>query len=118
MFQNEIQLTPEFGNVEQIKALREYDKKFDEFINGVVPECDYEVKGIATFRCMCGFNLDLETTAERENDIECFEGQTKTCYHCNKHYQFVIKKSYRNYSGRRFCDEELVVVLKEKNNLN
>lgn len=116
MFQNEIQLTPEFGNVEQINALREYDKLFTKFTNGVVPECDYEVRCIATFRCICGFNLDLETPAEGENDISCFEGKTKTCYHCNKHYQFVIKKSYRIYSGRRFYDEELVVVLKEKIN--
>ena len=93
----------EFGNLEQIRVLRKYSKKIEEFIIGVRPDYHYEVTGTASFNCICGRKVEISRIdAENEDDIECFEDQTKRCYSCKRNYEFIIRREYRKHGERNY----------------
>jgi hypothetical protein len=119
LWQDGVKLKLEFGNLEQIEAIRNNNRKMEAFLNGEIkPNCSYEVRGTAGFFCMCGNLLSTyHVEAESEDDIECFEGLKITCKACDKKYEFVIHKEYstRTQMGRRICiNEELGVKLIQK----
>lgn len=108
-------LTLEFGNIEQINALREYEKLIKKFTDdGVSPEVEYDITATATFDCICGYQLRSQSDAEDVGDIDCFKQDKVKCYRCNKQYAFIVKNKTEIHRGKKFYyADELVVVLKD-----
>jgi hypothetical protein len=118
LYRDGVKLKLEFGNLEQIEALRNFEKKMASFKKeGVSPRCDYEVKGEASFFCVCGRRICTEKNdAESEEDIECFEGIEETCKDCKRKYIFKIEKDWMitKVTNKRYSvNERLVVVFKD-----
>lgn len=83
----------EFGNIEQIKAIREHERKIHELENDGVeldPEFEVEVTASVEFRCTCGKYVYFYTDAEYEDDIRGFNDQKKKCK-CGINYKLEAK---------------------------
>lgn len=108
LWRDGVKLKLEFGDAEQIEAIKKANKRLEQFINGEIePNCSYEIKGTAGFFCMCGKLLSVENIeADYEGDTSCFEGQVKFCNACNNKYQLVIHREYSTRGTRRVCISE------------
>lgn len=117
LYKDGIKLKLEFGNLEQIEALRKHEKKVESFKDtGISPNCVYEVKGAASFFCVCDNMIRVENEAKNEGDIECFEDLEETCKKCKRKYIFKIKKEWGITKGtnKRYpVNEKLIVVFKD-----
>jgi hypothetical protein len=116
LYKDNSRLKLEFGNLEQIAAIRKYEKYVKQIKEGIEPECSYEVKGNVGFKCICGFFITVDDIeADFEGDIECFEDIQRTCRNCNKKYKFVVERKYGILApGRRYLQaEKLLVRLKD-----
>jgi hypothetical protein len=94
-YRNGIEEKPEFGNAEQIKCLREYERLMDEIEAGIplTPDFDIQVTADVTFKCACGKVLHKSCEASAEDDIECFENESVTCSQCRQRWLFFIDDS-------------------------
>jgi hypothetical protein len=104
-------LNPEFGNIEQIIALRKYEKLQKEFEDGITPTITYDVEAIANFTCICGSTVNLDgVKAKNTDDTHCFDSKQQHCYKCKRRYEFVLEADYRMYNGKRtYYGSELLV---------
>lgn len=117
LYKDGIKLKLEFGNLEQIQAIRNHERLIEDFKEeGVSPNCNYvvEVTAHANFTCICGKNMvTVDVTADDEEDEACFDGLIHTCKSCNRKYEFVLEKHYKNIQGKRHLHyEEIFVKLK------
>lgn len=82
----------EFGNREQIKAIRDYERKMEDLkTDGVElhPHYDISVDAEVYFKCNCGRVLWFRTECDEEGDLDCFEDMKKTC-NCGNTYQLSV----------------------------
>ena len=83
----------EFGNVEQIRAIKEHEQKIEELKgDGYEIEVDFEVtvEASAKFRCTCGSWLFFTVDADEEDDISCFEGYPNKKCGCGCTYELEV----------------------------
>lgn len=117
LYKDGVKMELEFGNMEQIDALRTFEKKIAQLTKGVNPDCEYEVKAKAFFECVCGEDISCKADAEDVDDIDCFDELKSKCYSCNREYEFVIDRKYYadpTLSGKmRISSETLNVKLKQ-----
>lgn len=99
-------VAPEFGNPEQIKAMKEYAAHIEALERGEL-QLNYEIELHATlegtFKCKCDTTVYIEY--EDTDEDECISGvvgMTKTCRNCKTTY--VIDKDE---------DDELIVKIKQ-----
>jgi len=82
----------EFGNNEQIKLIRDQEKRIEMF-NGdgleVDVEHEIEVTAYTHFKCICGKQINMEASASSDDDFECLEGKKSTCGACKRAYEVV-----------------------------
>lgn len=112
LWKNGVQLTLEFGNTEQINAIRKYEKKFESFRTGkVVPIKTYNITGTAIFECLCGRTLETDPEeADYDGDESCFENTKKKCGLCKREYLFVLEKTYGMQMKKRVVVNEKIFV--------
>ncbi len=93
---------PEFGNKEQILAMKIHAPTLALLNSGKMPfEYDVETKYTLNgdFKCVCGTKIFIEVEDDDEDDIVSeVAGMTKSCHKCKKKY--IIQKDE---------DDELVV---------
>ncbi|MDD5013569.1 MAG: hypothetical protein PHW73_00520 [Atribacterota bacterium] len=91
-YRDGIEEKPEIGNLEQIKVLREYERKMDSLQGGMEVHVDYEVEitASASFTCKCSKKLHLSCAAGAEEDVDCFAERKITCPQCKTSYKFFI----------------------------
>jgi hypothetical protein len=79
----------EFGNTQQIEALRKAEKELNKHTEGFEVEVDYEVEILATvnFKCVCGTNLHIKKNVGSEDATDAFDSDSKTCYKCQRVYE-------------------------------
>lgn len=82
----------EFGNVEQINAIREHAKSFEmlQSEDGLEVDVDFDIQVEATtnFKCLCGSYVYVSMSVDEEDDISEFIGTKKECRHCKRKYKF------------------------------
>lgn len=81
----------EHGNSDQIKALREYEKKKDLLINeGLELEVDEDVRVTQSieFLCTCDKKISKVCSSDEEYDYSGFINNTVKCYSCEATYNF------------------------------
>ena len=84
----------EFGNIEQINAIREYERSMAELQNDgleLEPEYEIEVNASVSFKCGCGCNVYFEVSASTDGDIDCFDGMSTKCK-CNNRYKLSVDR--------------------------
>jgi len=89
LYKGDVKLQLEFGNLEQIKALREYEYRMAAFSEDGLeldPYYETDVTAHASFRCLCGFSIDISVSADDDEDVDCFHSITKKCIKCSKSY--------------------------------
>lgn len=109
LWKDGVKLELEFGNVEQIQALRAYEQRIQEFLDGEVePNCHYEiaVTAFASFECICGNKITSQTDADDEDEVDCFDSTREKCRKCNRVYQFIVERVYKNNKGKPYLDYE------------
>jgi len=92
---NGVKQALEFGNVDQIAAIKEYGRTMYDLQNeGLGLEVDYEVtvEASVNFKCGCGLNVCFFSDASDEGDIDCFDGDTKTC-NCGVKYELKVDEN-------------------------
>ena len=89
LFKDGVQITPEYGNEEQIKAIRKYEQLSKELKEeGHVIEPEWQV--IAKFKCLCGGYLESSKEDIGDMDLSDFEGETVECGRCGQEYDFYL----------------------------
>ena len=98
----------EFGNEEQIKAIRKYEKTTGllETEQGFQIEPDYICKAEGTFTCTCGRNVYYEIDCEMDGDADSFEEQTVKCRGCGNDYVFNVNDEDEIFVKRYYNTEE------------
>jgi len=91
-YRGDIEEKPEIGNLEQIKLIREYEKRGDLLKEGLIikPTFTKEITANIYFQCVCGTYLFINSDCDCEDDIECLIGEKTTCYNCHKRYKVDI----------------------------
>lgn len=111
LFKDGKKLKLEFGNKEQIEALRRFEKSIEKFKVGVEPEVTYNIEAAAHFVCVCKHRLAVgHFPVDDIDEVDCFEDLTKKCHNCNREYKFVLKKNYKLHFGRSYLDSERLYV--------
>lgn len=89
---NEVPL--EFGNLEQIKLLKEYESRISELNEGLELDVDFETTYTASVKivCVCGKNIFFENEADDDEDINCLDNLKKSCRSCKAEYQLFVKE--------------------------
>lgn len=93
LYKDGVKLELEFGNLEHIKAVRNYEKRMEAFgEDGLELEPTYkvEITAMSCFNCVCETPIYFECPANSTNDIECFDGSEEKCHVCNQTYLFQI----------------------------
>lgn len=86
----------EFGNREQIEFIREHERMIEEFNgDGVELDVDWEVHYTAETHidCPCGHTIWIETDADDDDDIDCFDKTKRRCRHCETEYILIVNKN-------------------------
>ncbi len=109
LYKDGVKLRLEFGNLEQIAAIRKFERRMKQYNDGFTPIINYEVKATALLECVCGRTLKVETDADHDGDIGCFDTLEKQCY-CNKKYKFVLNKEWFRINGRLALKNEDIIV--------
>lgn len=83
----------EFGNIEQIKLMKDYQDRIDAFAGeGLEVEVEYEVRAYINFECICGKNLQVETLDEDiipgsyVEETSVMNNSCK-CHNCKRQYK-------------------------------
>lgn len=92
-------IKPEFGNIEHIKAIRDYERKAKELALGIKVEPSYETQctGEIWFFCPCGKNVYFSTDCEDEDDTMSFNGLEKSCRNCGSRNILKITENNKTY---------------------
>ena len=80
----------EFGNQDQIKFIRDLEKKIEQYDDqGVELDVDIEATYTltTTIKCLCGKIIYVELEADSDDDYECANGEQKRCYNCKTEYE-------------------------------
>lgn len=101
LYKNGKKLQLEFGNVEQIAALRSYEKKMREYKDGINPSFSYEINATASFQCICNQIISVEREVDHEGDEEFFDSVKTICFDCNRRYVFVTQHHYEFINEKR-----------------
>lgn len=98
----------EFGNEEQIKAIRKYEKNSGvlETEQGLHIEPDYICKAEGTFTCTCGRNVYYEIDCDSEGDVDPFVGETVNCHGCGNEYEFSVNDADEIFVSRNYNPEK------------
>ena len=112
LYKDGVKIKLEFGNLEQIAAIRKYEKRCAALKEGISPTISYSIEASARFTCLCGlYNGVDDIEADSENDELCFEGLTTHCRGCKQKYKFVVEREYGvSASGRRYIKNETLLV--------
>jgi predicted SprT family Zn-dependent metalloprotease len=97
MFKNGNEVLPEFGNAEQISAIKKHQQLLESIENGQVLDIDFEEKITASFRikCKCGSNVYYDDEFEDEYEFErAIAGHKMKCRQCDT--KFIISKNEDN----------------------
>ncbi len=83
------EVPPEFGNIDQIKALAAYAEQTANIDKGLVVQPTYETVVTATikFNCICATELNIEEEVAFEGAVNEFLQRTKTCHKCHRVYK-------------------------------
>ena len=84
----------EFGNIDQIKVIREYENRVNKLKNEgleLEPYYETEITGEVNFKCICGVRHYIGVEADYEDDIRCFNGEEKNCK-CGNSYKIVVNR--------------------------
>lgn len=98
----------EFGNEEQIKAIRKYEKNSGvlETEQGLHIEPDYICKAEGSFTCTCGRNVYYELDCDSEGDVDPFVGETVKCHSCGNEYIFTVNEADEIFVSRNYNSED------------
>ena len=83
----------EFGNIEQIKLMKDYQNRIDSFSGeGLEVEVEYEVRAYVNFECVCGNRLEIETLEDGVIEGSYVEetgimGEKCKCSKCQRKYK-------------------------------
>lgn len=102
----------EFGNLEQIEALKNYEKLVLEFEKGIEPNVYYEVIANSIFKCICGNSIELnDIEVDNEGDVDVFDGLAKKCVKCSRVYSYEVEAVWReNSAGKPYIFSEKLLV--------
>ena len=92
-----------FGDQEQIKEIRRYERKVEDMRGSGFVVQFQEIEATIHFDCICGRTISSTATIELGSNLEEFEYKKEKCRDCNEMYDFVINE-----------DEELSVRLLSK----
>lgn len=77
----------EFGNRDQIAAIRNYEKRSEQFkTEGVILEPQFEAT--VKWQCLCGSFLDCSNDIVTSNNLRRFHLNQVDCIKCNRNYGF------------------------------
>jgi outer membrane receptor for ferrienterochelin and colicin len=79
----------EFGNAEQIEAIRNYENKMKAFQKGLVVEPEYEIEATVEFQCTCGANKSVTKDIDTSDDLSDFDGYILNCK-CGQNYEIEL----------------------------
>jgi len=98
----------EFGNKEQIKAIRKYEQNSAvlESEAGLLIEPNYICKAEGSFTCTCGRNVYYELDCDSNGDVDPFVGETVKCRGCNNEYVFTVNEADEIFVSRNYNIEE------------
>lgn len=85
------QVIPEFGNADQIKAVRKHEQRMELLKGDGYPiEADVTIEASVTFNCICGHSVRKEVECRSiDDDIkEEFDMTKMKCGWCNTNYIF------------------------------
>ena len=81
----------EFGNVDQIKVIKEYANLQNAFLNeGFELDLDFTVTVNSNFKCTCGRTLYVEKEIPSEDAIEFLDAYTVSCVDCSEEYELNV----------------------------
>ncbi len=111
LYKEGVKVALEFGNVEQIKAIRAYEKKMKSYAEGTIrPLISYETKGNVFFNCICDASIAYTTEADGEDDIRCFDNSNVECKKCNRKYLIYTEKIKRQIGGKIYFEDSKVYI--------
>ena len=86
LFKDGKPIVPEFGNPDQIKAVRKFEKRMADLTGeGLEYYPEYEFK--AKIHCICGNRISYTEDIPEGDDPSEFEpGHHATCYNCKSKY--------------------------------
>ncbi len=98
----------EFGNKEQIRAVRKYEREAGmlDSEEGFKVEPEYQCKAEGDFSCTCGRKVYYEFDCDGNGDVDPFVGETVNCHACGNEYQFTVDESDEVYVKRYYNLEE------------
>lgn len=79
----------EFGNLDQIKMIKEIEESDNAFKDGFIPEI--ESRFTVKERCHCG-DYDLEFDATGKDVFDALDGEKAECRKCGRKYKLVNVK--------------------------
>jgi hypothetical protein len=84
----------QFGNIEQISAIRKAEKELIKHTEGFELSIYYETQITASvsFKCVCQTNLNISHDVPSEEEIEEFDETEKRCHKCGRIYELNIDK--------------------------
>jgi len=87
----------QFGNTEQITALRQLEHDIQAFKGGKILDVEYEVNITAKidFECICGYTVYLKREGLTKESYNKFIGQECDCQLCKRKY--VLEESDEKY---------------------
>lgn len=115
LYKNGVKVPLEFGDEEQVKVIRAYEKKMKSYNTGTIKTfISYETKGTLLFPCVCDKTIKFVTQANDEDDIKCFDNSYVDCSMCKRKYHIYTTKHKREIAGKiYFEDSEVFVRLKK-----
>lgn len=94
LFKDGKSIVPEFGNKEQIEAVRKFEKIMED-LQGDGLECQptYEFK--LKIKCICGNKFTFTEDINEGDDVGDFEPFNRaTCYDCKSQYTVIKSRQY------------------------
>lgn len=79
-----------FGDPEQVAAIRRYERRANQFVEGTAEpsQINYTVRATMFFGCICDEYLFERTVdADEEGDVSCFNQEKFLCPKCNAKYE-------------------------------
>lgn len=111
LYKDGVKVALEFGNLEQIKAIRAYEKKMQSYKDGTIkPFISYKTEGNLMFACVCDKTIEYKTQADDEDDIRCFDNTNVECKNCKRKYLIYTQKVKRQILNRIYFEDSCVLV--------
>lgn len=101
LYKNGAKVPLEFGNEEQIKVIRAYERRLKQYSDGKIkPLFSFQTKGNIIFGCACDKTIEFITEADDDHDIKCFDNSFVQCNSCKRRYQIYTTKLRNKVAGR------------------